>query len=330
MMGRPGGLETLKSRCNSSRSLSHSGSYHILDIEIDRGFEPCDSGMCHTVQGDIPLYKYSEVPHFLQGNPYVVHGYRVLLPFNLCVKSLFIWSNETLNIWSHLAGLFIFIYLLLYDNIIVIPANNGSLADHVIITLGIFCFQFCMACSAGFHIFCCHSERASQRWLAVDLTGISMGIIGCYLPAVHYAFYCLSIWRDLYLIIIFVLTGATLFIQLNPNFLKPSWARHRLLIYVGLVAYGVVPTIHWFVENGGWESRVVQLFVPKVIVVYLLGMLAFFFYISKFPERLFPGMFDYVGSSHQLWHVVILVTFLWWHQAGNEILLFRTSHECEA
>lgn len=59
----------------------------------------------------------------------------------LSLYSLFIWSNETLNIWSHLAGLFIFIYLLLYDNIIVIPANNGSLADHVIITLGIFCFQ---------------------------------------------------------------------------------------------------------------------------------------------------------------------------------------------
>ena len=53
--------------------------------------------------------------------------------------------------------------------------------------------QFCMACSTGFHIFCCHSERASRRWLQVDMTGVSIGIIGCYLPAVHYAFYCISV-----------------------------------------------------------------------------------------------------------------------------------------
>ena len=50
-----------------------------------------------------------------------------------------------------------------------------------------------MLCSAGFHMFGCHSEKASRRWLAVDLGGILIGVIGCYLPAVHYAFYCLSV-----------------------------------------------------------------------------------------------------------------------------------------
>ena len=42
-------------------------------------------------------------------------------------------------------------------------------------------------------MFGCHSEKASKRWLAVDLAGILMGVIGCYLPAVHYAYYCLSV-----------------------------------------------------------------------------------------------------------------------------------------
>ena len=42
-------------------------------------------------------------------------------------------------------------------------------------------------------MFGCHSEKASRRWLAVDLGGILIGVIGCYLPAVHYAFYCLSV-----------------------------------------------------------------------------------------------------------------------------------------
>ena len=32
-----------------------------------------------------------------------------------------------------------------------------------------------------------------------------------------------------------------------------------------------------------------QLFIPRVIVMYCLGMLAFAFYITKFPERFIPG-----------------------------------------
>ena len=62
----------------------------------------------------------------------------------------------------------------------------------------VFVLQVCMLCSAGFHMFACHSARASKRWLAVDLTGISIGVIGCYLPAVHYAFYCLSVSKLLF------------------------------------------------------------------------------------------------------------------------------------
>ena len=31
-------------------------------------------------------------------------GYRAFLPYRLCLKSVFIWSNETINIWTHLIG----------------------------------------------------------------------------------------------------------------------------------------------------------------------------------------------------------------------------------
>ena len=39
-----------------------------------------------------------------------------------------------------------------------------------------------------------------------------------------------------------------------------------------------------------------QLFAPKILVVYLLSLLALFFYMSKFPERWFPGQFDVTGN----------------------------------
>ena len=59
-----------------------------------------------------------------------------------------------------------------------------SIINHSIV------LQFCMLCSAGYHVFSCHSEDAYKRWLGLDLAGISIGILGCYISAVYYAFGC--------------------------------------------------------------------------------------------------------------------------------------------
>ena len=57
--------------------------YEFLDLEIDRACTP----LCYDPQGkSIPLYRYQEIPTFLRGNPYVVNGYRSLLPFSMCCK----------------------------------------------------------------------------------------------------------------------------------------------------------------------------------------------------------------------------------------------------
>ncbi|WAQ96137.1 PAQR3-like protein [Mya arenaria] len=327
MIGRPGAWENVKNR--QTTGLVKRDSYQILDIEINESIEKTlASGLCDLNEKDIPLHDYKDIPEFLQGNPYVTDGYRVSLPFNLCLKSMFIWTNETMNIWSHLGGFFLFIFFMLYDNIIELPNHQGTVADHLIVTAGLLCYQFCMLCSAGFHMFGCHSERASKRWLAVDLAGILIGVIGCYLPAVHYAFYCLSIWRDVYLFTIAALSALIVFVQFHPQYFSVHWFYQRISVYVGLVAYGVIPATHWYFLNGGWGSEVVQMFIPKVVVMYMLGMLAFTFYITKFPERVFPGTFNFLGHSHQWWHLIIVMAFAFWHSAGRELLYYQTRHEC--
>lgn len=42
-----------------------------------------------------------EMPDHLQFNPYILDGYRPLQPPLGCVKSLFQWHNETVNIITH-------------------------------------------------------------------------------------------------------------------------------------------------------------------------------------------------------------------------------------
>jgi len=54
---------------------------------------------------------------------------------------MFLWTNETMNIWSHLGGFFLFLFLMLYDNIIEIPYHHGSLADHFVVTIGLICYM---------------------------------------------------------------------------------------------------------------------------------------------------------------------------------------------
>lgn len=68
--------------------------------------------------------------------------------------------------------------------------------------------QVCMLCSVGYHLFCCHrSEKTSRRWMALDYAGISIGIIGCYVPGVFYAFYCNNVRASAILVRVLLLSN---------------------------------------------------------------------------------------------------------------------------
>jgi adiponectin receptor len=51
------------------------------------------------------------------------------------------------------------------------------------------------------------------------------------------------------------------------------------------------------------------------LVVYVAGACL---YAAKIPERFCPGAFDYVGASHNIWHVAVLGGILWHYVAMHE------------
>lgn len=120
----------------------------------------------------IRLYTYEQIPLFLKENPYITDGYRAHLPSKLCIRrwafllsqcnssilpthtlfslhpalflsyrSIFILSNETVNIWSHLLGFLLFFSLGVQDLSSVLPASGANREDYVIYAIGLFCFQ---------------------------------------------------------------------------------------------------------------------------------------------------------------------------------------------
>jgi hypothetical protein len=40
------------------------------------------------------------------------------------------------------------------------------------------------------------------------------------------------------------------------------------------------------------------------------------------------GAFNFLGSSHQWWHIIVVVAFAFWHSAGRELLYYQMRHEC--
>ena len=66
-------------------------------------------------KNEIIIGKYSEAPDYLKDNEYIKNGYLINCnTFKKVLRSLFICSNETINVWSHLIGLIFSILLIIF------------------------------------------------------------------------------------------------------------------------------------------------------------------------------------------------------------------------
>ena len=270
------------------------------------------------------IYNLDRIPDYLYINRYIHNGYRVHFTRLQCVKSIFMITNETGNIWSHLIGTLIFLYLLYQVNHVLYLFEKTSPQDHVIVT--IFCLS-CICCllfSSSYHIFNCYSKESYDLCLRLDLLGISISICGIYLLSIYYAFYCVVFWRSLYSVMVILMIVINIMLQVIPRRLYTEKTDYkRILLFVAMVLFGIIPACHWIVIMGGFSDALVQQFIPQLVIMYLLGATAFFFYITKIPERFLPGYCDYVGHSHQFWHIMVLIAFLWWYSCSLDLIKYR-------
>ncbi|KAI3513903.1 hypothetical protein L1887_12127 [Cichorium endivia] len=61
------------------------------------------------------LVKYDELPEYLKDNEFILDYYRCEWPLKDVIGSVVCWHNETLNIWTHLVGFFIFLSLTIWS-----------------------------------------------------------------------------------------------------------------------------------------------------------------------------------------------------------------------
>lgn len=125
----------------SSQANSPLPAQEILHTKIKEEIElpttPTQKGEKETIEekdlkeiNDIDSNKiiigtFEQAPDFLQDNEFIKKGYRINCNnVTKILKSLFMFHNETVNIWTHLLGFFLSIGLIIYTIILVLDARN--------------------------------------------------------------------------------------------------------------------------------------------------------------------------------------------------------------
>ncbi|KAK4241977.1 hypothetical protein C8A03DRAFT_29871 [Achaetomium macrosporum] len=251
---------------------------------------------------------WDDLPHWRRDNPSILSGYRATSnSVRASVASLWYLHNESINIWSHLLGAIAFAAGGVYLYTLVAPRYESASAADVLVFGCFFGGAFCcLGMSATFHTLCNHSEKVAKWGNKLDYTGIVFLIVGSYVPALWYGFYCWEVLLTVYLGAITLLGLGSLVVSWFDHFRTPPWRPYRALMFVGLGLSGVVPILHALTFTG-YRQLNERMGLNWVILQGALYIFGAFLYAVRWPERKYPGAFDIWGSSHQIFHVFVLL-----------------------
>lgn len=163
--------------------------------------------------------------------------------------------------------------------------------------------MFCMAASTIYHTSIGHSRAAMECCLKFDLSGIGVLVTAsCYAP-VYYGLSC-STWRWVYIVVQTLFCAGGIIGPQYPLFNSTRFRHIRALLYGGMALFGVVPITHMYFALPFPAFVDVITGILQMYAAYAVGLV---FYITRYPEKLFPGLCDTWFHSHQFWHCFVLL-----------------------
>ena len=328
-------LSDLETRAYAMRDAHVSAASEFIDSSLERAHKVVDDSVekarraKETLKIKVEaaakrakehgLISYDDLPHPWRINPHITRGYRFSETKVDCFKSAATFHNEFVNIWSHVIGLIIVLAIAFYFYPSSIAFSSSSKADILIAAFFFGAAVKCLACSALWHTMSSISNQSTLECFAcVDYTGISLLVASSIMTTEYTAFYCEPISRWTYMLLTcFLGVGGTI-LPWHPKFNKQDMAWARVGFYIALAATGFLPVFQLSYERG--YDWMMYFYAPilKSIGVYLGGALL---YAGKIPERWRPGMFDYFGGSHNIWHLAVLGGILFHYSAMHEFFL---------
>ncbi|KAJ1028594.1 hypothetical protein NDA16_001760 [Ustilago loliicola] len=163
----------------------------------------------------------------------------------------------------------------------------------------------CLGFSSTYHAIQCHSHSVSKKFNKLDYVGIVVMIVGSFLPALHYGFYCHPHFQLAYSAAITTLGGLAMYVVLAPSYATPAYRPYRTAVFLVLGLSAVVPVAH-VVQLYGYRTITETMGLRFLITSGALYVVGAGLYAARVPERFAPGRFDMLGASHQIFHVLIL------------------------
>ena len=252
---------------------------------------------------DLPLLHRSQVP-VVYREPFLIDGYRQHdCSYLQCLKYCFVMHNDVGNFWTHFLPPFVWLPWLY------VLSRSIDFTDPYFYPL--LCFWI-GACSYSLfsslaHALGCKSATVQTVGYMLDYHGISIYGFGGGIVSFFYLQPSSSTWAEYkwpFLILSMIFAVSATFMCSSTRFF---WHEHRFVLRILSFVLPYLTTSAPFayrlkvcVTTG--NDCVVEI-LPFHFVAVVLTIIHIFFYVSKIPERFAPGKFDFIGQSHQLFHI---------------------------
>ncbi|XP_068131164.1 membrane progestin receptor gamma isoform X2 [Hyperolius riggenbachi] len=223
-----------------------------------------------------------------------------------CVLSLFQMTNETLNIWTHFIPTWYFLWRTLS-----VLFSPGSLHDPFMWPLLVYLLSCCIypLMSTFAHTFSIMSTQARHMCFFLDYGALSLYSLG---SAIAYSAY---VFPDRWVNNTFhrwfvpwavcntvISTGMSCYSRF-PEETRPRLSKVlRTTAFAYPYLFDSIPLFYRLLLCSGDDcthNAALTMHIWHTLLAFLTG----FLFATHLPERLAPGCFDYVGHSHQLFHV---------------------------
>lgn len=262
-----------------------------------------------------PPGKKHEMP-VLFHEPHVETGFRhINQPWYYYLLSLFQRHNECMNVWTHIVGC-----IIAMGRIYAIANEFNAYSDPWLYPMlaGSITMIIMYSCSFAAHLFHNKSELWHYTCFFIDYCGI--GLFGLGSSIIHY-FYCAHpnlTEMAIYRYAIPVATVLSIVVTVFCSHSKAKYSRPypftrklwQLSSVIAIYSWLIIPIVHrmykYYYSEKPSESNWDQSLEDHTTQMFWF-VVAGFFFGSDIPQRFYPGKFDFLFHSHQIFHVCIML-----------------------
>ena len=152
--------------------------------------------------------------------------------------------------------------------------------------------------------------------------------MGSNAPVMYYSFYCEPVqwYGALYQVIVSCACSIAFIVTLMPHFEHPSLRKVRGGMFVGIGVGSAFSFVHLIFFSDPLHMLEFRPFFFILGGAFYVGGAGIF--VSRVPERFFPGRFDLVGQSHNIWHAMVLAGALCHFYGSLQCFHYRRMVPC--